>query len=233
MKNLIANRHIGMIVGVAFALCMTLAFQPSGRLEVRAEEAFGYYDEAGNWVSDESWDEAGTAEEETEDASSWEGGMDSTEAAAEPLTGTYSMGTGWSVDDYASTQDKTVYKQDALLGTENTSTITCSYMDTNYSVFEYEQLRDMLSNNLLYSNVNAQISASAVYTKAKDYLYILIVDDSAKDYRDLYYYVVGDYRCFCVEVREYRAEAEQAKAQAQKTPQEMGQSVAEEFIWNI
>lgn len=229
MKKLIANKHIGMIIGAMFALCMALAFTPFVWLEARAEEAFGYYDEAGNWIPDENWYDAGA---ETADASGLGDFMDSTEAAAEPLTGTYSMGAGWSVDDYASTQDKTVYKQDALLGTENTSTIACSYMDTNYSVFEYEQLRDMLSNNLLYSNVNAQISASAVYTKAKDYLYILIVDDSAKDYRDLYYYVVGDYRCFCVEVREYRAEAEQAKAQSQMTPQEMGQSVAEEFVWN-
>lgn len=147
-------------------------------------------------------------------------------------TGTYSMEAGWSTDDAACTQDCTVYKQDAYIGQEGTSTITCSYLDTNYSVFEYEQLRDMLTNNLLYSNVNAQISASAVYTDAKDYLYILLVDDASQDYRNIYCYVVGDYRCFCVEVQEYRQEAENLQTQGLSTPQEVGQSTAEKFVWN-
>lgn len=154
------------------------------------------------------------------------------EETAAVLTGTYSVESGWSADSSVSTQDQTVYKQDAYLGVEGTSTITCSYIDTNYSVFEYEQLRDMLTNNLLYSNVNGQISTSAVYTDAKDYLYILIVDDTAQDYRNSYCYVVGDYRCFCVDVKEYRSEAEQLQGQDQKTPQEVGQSIAEKFIWN-
>lgn len=154
---------------------------------------------------------------------------DETEAS---LTGTYSVADGWTEDTDASDDSKKVYKQTEQKDLEDTSTITCSYLDTNYSVLEYEQLRDMLTNNLLYSNVDAQISTSAVYTKEKDCLYIVIVDDSVQDYRDIYHYVVGDYRCFCVEVREYRAEAEQAKAQEQKTPQEVGMQMAQEFVWD-
>lgn len=229
MKRLTVKKHTNTVAVLTFGLCTALVSAPFNQLGVQAEEAFGYYDEYGNWISDEDSGYDDFSEDNTTDITVASG---DTELSSESLTGTYTVGAGWSVDDYAGTSEKTVYKQDALLGTENTSTITCSYLDTNYSVFEYEQLRDMLMNNLIYSDVNAQISASAVYTKAKDYLYILTADDSAKDYRDLYYYVVGDYRCFCVEVREYRAEAEQAKALDQKTPQEMGQSVSEEFTWN-
>lgn len=68
----------------------------------------------------------------------------------------------------------------------------------------------MLTNNAVYSNADAQISTSAAYTDAKDYLYMLTVEPSGVDYRDIYYYVVGDCRCFCVEVREYQAEADAA-----------------------
>ena len=153
-------------------------------------------------------------------------------AEEEKMTGTYTAAEGWIEDEEASTEEKTVYVQASAADADETSTITCSYIDTNYSVLEYEQLRDMLTNNLFYSNVNAQISTSAVYTLSKDYLYILIVDDSAKEYRDIYHYVVGDYRCFSVEVREYRAEAEAAKLLEEDTPQEAGQKIAEEFTWN-
>lgn len=146
--------------------------------------------------------------------------------------GTYTVPEEWTEDEEASTEEKTVYVQSAYTKAENTSTISISYVDTNYSVLEYEQLRDMLTNNLFYSNVNAQISTSAVYTLAKDYLYILLVDDSAKDYRDIYHYVVGDYRCFLVEVREMRSEAEAAEAQDRDTPQETAKKIAEEFTWN-
>lgn len=153
-------------------------------------------------------------------------------AEEEKMTGTYAAAEGWIEDEEVSTEEKTVYVQALAADADETSTITCSYIDTNYSVLEYEQLRDMLTNNLFYSNVNAQISTSAVYTLSKDYLYILIVDDSAKEYRDIYHYVVGDYRCFSVEVREYRAEAEAAKQLEEDTPQEAGQKIAEEFTWN-
>lgn len=191
---------------------------------LHAEEASGYYDDAGNWIEDSYSEEAGfdifTEDETTLDA-----------ASDASLTGTYSVADGWSVDQEASTDEKTVYKKDSCMDADNTSTITCSYIDTNYSVLEYEQLRDMLTNNLLYSNVNAQISTSAIYTQEKDYLYIVIVDDSAMEYKDVYHYVVGDYRCFCVEVREYRAEAEQDMADGIKTPHEVGQKTAEEFTW--
>lgn len=203
-----------------------------------AEEAGGFYDEAGNWVEEEvtviGEDGLGGSSGETEAADGADGQelLPESEAAQEAITGTYTMEAGWSADDSQSTAESTVYKMDASAGSENTSTITCSYLDTSYSVLEYEQLRDMLTNNLLYSNVNAQISTSAAYTDAKDYLYILIVDDSAQDFRDIYCYVVGDYRCFCVQVKEYRAEAEQLQAQEMKTPQEVGQSAAQSFVWD-
>ena len=148
------------------------------------------------------------------------------------LTGTYLVADGWTEDTDRSEDAVKVYKQADLSDQDVTSTITCSYLDTNYSVLEYEQLRDMLTNNLVYSHVDAQISTSAVYTKEKDCLYIVIVDDSVQEYREIYHYVVGDYRCFCVEVREYRAEADAAKMQDLKTPQEAGRMMAEEFVWN-
>ncbi len=147
--------------------------------------------------------------------------------------GTYTMEEGWIEDEELSTDDVLVYRlESAAEDTDiETSTISCSYMDTNYSRQEYEQLRDMLTNNLLYSNVDAQITTSAVYTLAKDYLYIILVDDSLEDYRTIYHYVVGDYQCFCVEVKEYREEAEQAELLEEDTPQEIGQKVAEGFSW--
>ncbi|MCD7957809.1 MAG: hypothetical protein LUG93_19085 [Lachnospiraceae bacterium] len=145
--------------------------------------------------------------------------------------GSYTMEEGWTLDETQSSDTVSVYKKEGSADVMETSTISCSYMETNYSVQEYEQLRDMLTNNLLYSNVDAQISTSAVYTLAKDYLYIILVDDSSEDYRDIYNYVVGDYRCFCVQVKEYRAEAELASSQDLQTPQEAGQSVAEGFEW--
>lgn len=235
------NKTIKCAVAAA-ALLMGLSvgiMNPAVSRTVSAAEAGGYYDEAGNWVEEqvtvigEEETAASSSETEAVQPAGQQAAVEpETEAAQEALTGTYTMESGWSADDSQSTSDKTVYKMDAFAGTENTSTITCSYLDTSYSVLEYEQLRDMLTNNLLYSNVNAQISTSAAYTDAKDYLYILIVDDSAQDYRNIYCYVVGDYRCFCVEVKEYRAEAEQLQAQELKTPQEAGQSAAQSFVWN-
>ncbi len=204
---------------------------------LQAEEGSGYYDEAGYWFED-----TGSYSSTSDDYSQESAGTGSADALAaladgamqdSALTGIYSVEEGWSVDADASTDEETVYKKDDCVGVENTSTITCSYMDTNYSVLEYEQLRDMLTNNLLYSNVNAQISTSAIYTQEKDYLYIVIVDDSALEYKDVYHYVVGDYRCFCVEVREYRAEADQDVADDVKTPHEVGQKTAEEFTWGV
>lgn len=156
----------------------------------------------------------------------------SVQESSEPLTGTYTIEDGWVLDEQESTTEQESYKQDTMLDQSETSVITCSYLNTNYSVMEYEQLRDMLTNNLLYNNINAQISTSAAYTTDKDYLYILIVDDSSQNYRSIYHYVVGDYRCFLVEVKEYRAEAEAAKAEERKTPQEVGQTAAEEFVWD-
>ncbi len=225
----------------AFCLAVCLSGCLGGVLQ--AEEPSGYYDEFGNWVQESYSEESGAETAGIEDADALaalaedsadaSGGMDAAQDVSSALIGTYSVGAGWTVDSDASTEEKTVYKQDAYVGMENTSTISCSYMDTNYSVLEYEQLRDMLTNNLLYNNVNAQISTSAIYTQAKDYLYIVIVDDSAQEYKDVYHYVVGDYRCFCVEVREYRAEADQAVADGVKTPHEVGQTTAEEFTWGV
>lgn len=219
MRKRFLHMRKGIAAGILFVLCVMTG---TGIMSVQAEEMSGYFDEAGNWISDEP-----LFSEETiylEDTGSM---MD-----IQPMTGTYTVADGWAEDTDAGEEEEQVYKQSAYVDMEGTSTITCSYMDTNYSVLEYEQLRDMLTNNLLYSKVNAQISASAIYTEAKDYLYILIVDDSSEAYRDIYHYVVGDYRCFCVEVREYRADAEQAKAQDQQTPQEAGQEIAESFTWD-
>ena len=53
------------------------------------------------------------------------------------------------------------------------------------------------------------------------------------DYQDIYYYVVGDRRCFCVEVREYQAEADALEAAQKKTPSQTGQDIAMKFTWNM
>lgn len=245
MRKSFCNMKKGMIAAAVFVLGLSAGFGPAAGMSASAAENGGYYDESGNWVEEQITAIDGTAPDAQgqdveivqDPAAVPADAMENPEASdvqaeQSQRTGTYTVGEGWSVDDAASTADKTVYKQDAYVGTEGTSTISCSYMDTNYSVLEYEQLRDMLTNNLLYSNVNAQLSTSAVYTDAKDYLYILIVDDTSQDYRDIYHYVVGDYRCFSVEVREYRAEAEQLKSQEQKTPQEAAESAATGFVWN-
>ncbi len=148
------------------------------------------------------------------------------------VLGNYQVAKGWSEDSELSKEDIPVYRQDAFWDTDETSTITCSYLDTNYPLTEYEQLREMLTNNLLYENVDAQISTSALYTLAKDYLYIIVVDDPAKDYRNIYNYVIGNYCCFCVQVKEYRDEAAEAEVDPDReTPQEAGQKMAEGFVW--
>ena len=232
MKVLEKNRQKLRLIGVIMLAGFVFRVGGFSGVHVSAAESFGYFDEAGNWIEGVP----GELEDlEMMDGESYEEPsleVDTPETEAVKKTGSYKSAEGWSVDDFASTEEKTVYKLDGYVGTEGTSTIACSYLDTNYSVLEYEQLRDMLTNNLLYSNVNAQISASAVYTNAKDYLYILLVDDTSQDYRNIYCYAVGDYRCFCVEVKEYRAEAEALKSQGVKTPQETGQKIAESFVWN-
>ncbi|MDY3248944.1 MAG: hypothetical protein SOX32_01195 [Candidatus Choladocola sp.] len=212
--------------GVFFLLCMAFSFCPQMRLTLQAEEfSFSDTDEF-SINSDQS--EYGFAEDAFLTEEEWNGDV----MVADGLQGTYTIDDGWVVDEQSSTSETTVYKQGVCVDEENTSTISCSYMSTNYSVLEYEQLRDMLTNNLIYKNVNAQISTSAVYTDEKDYLYILISDDTSLDYRDIYYYVVGDYTCFCVEVREYRAEADQMKILQQRTPQQVGQDTAQKFTWD-
>lgn len=245
MKRVIAGKRRGAAALAAAVLCIGMAAVCPARI-AQAEEAAGYYDEAGNWIpqTDEAgWENGDSGADALAPADSPDGGNAADDAGSsdfsaeqetspEARTGSYTVGEDWAADEYASTQETSVYKKDGRLGEENTSTITCSYIDTNYSVLEYEQLRDMLTNNLIYSNVNAQISASAVYTNAKDCLYILTADDASQDYLEVYYYVVGDYRCFCVTVKEYRAEAEEARAQEAATPQEAGKSIAEGFVWN-
>lgn len=232
MRTTIRKMRAHRLAGAAILMSMVLGISPVPGFTSMAEESAGYFDEMGNWVEDSAAEQMIAIGEETDASAPADEAGGAMEAEQEPITGTYTAAEGWSVDDGASTSDVTVYKQDGCAGVDGTSTISCSYMDTNYSVLEYEQLRDMLTNNLVYSNVNAQISTSAVYTNAKDYLYILLVDDTSQDYRTIYCYVVGDYRCFSVEVKEYRAEAGQLQAQEQKTPQEAGQSMAESFLWN-
>ena len=152
---------------------------------------------------------------------------------AQELTGSWSVDSAWVQTKAEDEEERWTYKQSGAEAEEDTSTIVCSYLDTNYSVLEYEQLRDMLTNNAVYSNADAQISTSAAYTDAKDYLYMLTVEPSGVDYQDIYYYVVGDRRCFCVEVREYQAEADALEAAQQKTPSQTGQDIAMKFTWNM
>ena len=152
---------------------------------------------------------------------------------AQELTGSWSVDSAWVQTKAEDEEERWTYKQSGAEAEEDTSTIVCSYLDTNYSVLEYEQLRDMLTNNAVYSNADAQISTSAAYTDAKDYLYMLTVEPSGVDYQDIYYYVVGDRRCFCVEVREYQAEADALEAAQKKTPSQTGQDIAMKFTWNM
>lgn len=217
MKRIIDQVRPGRIAGAVISVCAAVCAVPMPKL--LAEDILVVTEDE-TWISetaedgaDESW-----LQENVEDAAR--------------ITGTYTVEDGWVQIPELGTDEETVYKQSGYETSDTTSTMTFSYLDTNYSVFEYEQLRDMLTNNLVYSNVNAQISASAVYTDAKDYLYILVCDDSAKDYRELYYYVVGDHRCFSIEVQEYRAEMEALKAADQETPGEAGQKIAQKFVWN-
>lgn len=141
--------------------------------------------------------------------------------------GEYRVPEGWSEDSSGAKGQEKVYKRTEDLDLDETSTITCSYLETNYSVFEYEQLRNMLTNDLVYRDVDASISSNCTYTDSKDYLFVLTADDDAKDYREIYYYVVGDQECFLVEVREYRNEAQQQE----QTPEDAGEEIASGFTW--
>ncbi|MFR8074339.1 MAG: hypothetical protein ACLU6H_06400 [Lachnospiraceae bacterium] len=161
------------------------------------------------------------------------GGEPEEQTEAQELTGSWSVDSAWVQTKAEDEEERWTYKQSGAEAEEDTSTIVCSYLDTNYSVLEYEQLRDMLTNNAVYSNADAQISTSAAYTDAKDYLYMLTVEPSGVDYQDIYYYVVGDRRCFCVEVREYQAEADALEAAQKKTPSQTGQDIAMKFTWNM
>ncbi len=202
----------------------------AGTATAYAEEENSYYEADGLLIVEEDAADAnGEAPAEEEDPAA--AGEDGITEPITVLTGTFTVPEGWSRDDSASTEETSVYRADDAAGLGETSTISCSYLDTNYSVLEYEQLRDMLTNSLRYSNVDAQISTSAVYTLSKDYLYIVLVDDSAVSYRDIYHYVVGNYRCFCVQVREYREEAQQDEDLEKQTPQQAGQAMAESFSW--
>lgn len=147
------------------------------------------------------------------------------------MTGDYKVPEGWSEDSSSDSEITKIYKRSENLELDATSSITCSYIATNYSVFEYEQLRDMLTNDLVYSKVNADISSSCTYTDNKDYLFILTADDASRDYREIFYYVVGDMECFKVEVKEYRAEAKSAKEAQEKSPEDAGKEIAVKFTW--
>ncbi len=146
--------------------------------------------------------------------------------------GVYTIQEGWTEDADLSTDTEKVYKKTEAMELEETSTISCSYIDTNYTALEYEDLRDMLTNELLYASPNAQISVSASYTDAKDYLYVLTADDAALTYREIYYYVVGDLKCFVTEVKEYREEAAAAQAESLDTPEAVGGEIARTFTWS-
>ncbi|MCD7884922.1 MAG: hypothetical protein LUI87_14645 [Lachnospiraceae bacterium] len=227
MKKNQSGKVRGIAAGTVLSLLALVCLCQYGRITVFAESA------GESAISQEAELDAvgGESTADADAALETAGSVLPDEIALSDAPGSYTMDAGWQLDETLSSDTVSVYKQDGSEDEAETSTISCSYLETNYSVQEYEQLRDMLTNNLLYSNVNAQISTSAVYTLAKDYLYIILVDDSSEDYRDIYHYVVGDYQCFCVQVKEYRAEAELAGSQDLQTPQEVGQSVAEGFEW--
>ena len=103
---------------------------------------------------------------------------------AQELTGSWSVDSAWVQTKAEDEEERWTYKQSGAEAEEDTSTIVCSYLDTNYSVLEYEQLRDMLTNNAVYSNADAQISTSAAYTDAKDYLYMLCLLYTSPSPRD-------------------------------------------------
>ncbi len=145
--------------------------------------------------------------------------------------GLYTVPEGWSEDTSRESETEKIYRYSEKLEEEDSSSITCSYMATNYTTTEYEQLRDMLTNDILYSRVSAQISTNAAYTDSKDYLYILTADDASLDYREIFYYVVGELKCFCVTVKEYRSEADEARAAQKSTPEEAGKQIASGFVW--
>lgn len=145
--------------------------------------------------------------------------------------GQYPVPDGWSEDTSAETGTEKVYKYSEKLEEAGSSSITCSYMTTNYMTTEYEQLRDMLTNDIVYSRVNAQISTNASYTDNKDYLFILTADDASLDYREIFYYVVGDLKCFCAAVKECRCEADEARNAQKPTPEEAGKQIAAAFTW--
>lgn len=184
------------------------------------------------------WDDVYYGEDSMEEFEDWspnlnfsaESGMIS-KSAALPMKGSYSVPEGWKQDFEMSASEKDCYVFSLENGQRSKSTISCTYIDTAYSVLEYEQLREMLMNNLLYSDSAAQITSSAGYTDAKDYLYILIADNSSAEYRDLYYYVVGDYRCFCVTLREYRDEACAFEGATAISPEQSATKLANSFVW--
>lgn len=208
MKNRIYRRTLRTLQLAAVAAAAVGIWQPAG---VCAQEEPIVIGEEGQQ------DDAEDLQEQTE---------------AEKRTGTWSVDSAWTQTKAEDAEERWTYRQSGMESVDATSTIVCSYLDTNYSVLEYEQLRDMLTNNVLYSNVDAQISTSAAYTDAKDYLYMVTVEPSEADYRDIYYYVVGDHRCFCVEVREYQAEADALTAAQQKTPAKVGEETAMKFTWS-
>ena len=61
---------------------------------------------------------------------------------------------------------------------------------------------------------------------------MLVADDSAQNYREIYYYVVGDLECFVAEVKEYRDEATAAQENMEDTPEAVGAEIARTFTWN-
>lgn len=227
MKRAAERKWLGQAAGAAFLLGAVLCTAPVAGVSAEETAENLYQEEAAESFYQEEaavFEEGGFGEDIS---------LNVTEDSAGAQTGDYTVGAEWVLAEEAGDGEKWIYKKSGSEGLEDTSTLTCSYVDTNFSVLEYEQLRDMLTNNLVYSNVEAQVSTSALYTDAKDYLFILISDDAAQDFRSLYYYVVGDRRCFCVEVKEYRAEADSMRAAKQETPEEAGKKIAQTFTWNV
>ena len=149
-------------------------------------------------------------------------------------TGNWTIPEGWEEKSHvdAGFGEVCVLRASGLSAADVTSEITCSYQSTIFSLAEYEQLREMLTNDVVYQNRNASVSTSCLYTDVQDNLFQIIADDSSQTYRDIFYYVIGSGKYFSVRVKEYRDEAEAAKAQERKTPSEAARLIAAGFVWN-
>ena len=82
---------------------------------------------------------------------------DVSQTADSLTTGNWSIPEGWEEKSHvdAGFGEVCVLRASGLSGADVTSEITCSYQSTIFSLAEYEQLREMLTNDVVYQNRNA------------------------------------------------------------------------------